>query len=111
MVFRETIPINPATMSPIKSIMPLLLIGLSFLFLLFNYIKNCRRRARKIFLHLFQFLPSESGSAWRKVVEGITVEELWNHLVNAAPGIFTSCFTRICDAIEMQYVIKAMRLN
>jgi hypothetical protein len=26
-----------------------------------------------------------SGLAWRRIVEGIIVEELWKHLVNAAP--------------------------
>jgi hypothetical protein len=26
-----------------------------------------------------------SGLAWRKIVEGIIVEKLWKHLVNAAP--------------------------
>jgi hypothetical protein len=26
-----------------------------------------------------------SGWAWRRIVEGIFVEELWKHLVNAAP--------------------------
>jgi hypothetical protein len=27
-----------------------------------------------------------SGLAWRRIVEGIIVEELWKHLVNAAPA-------------------------
>jgi hypothetical protein len=25
--------------------------------------------------------------AWRRIVEGIIVEKLWKHLVNAAPGL------------------------
>jgi hypothetical protein len=29
-----------------------------------------------------------SGLAWRRIVERIIVEELWKHLVNAAPALF-----------------------
>jgi hypothetical protein len=28
-----------------------------------------------------------SGLAWRRIVEGIIVEKLWKHLVNAAPAL------------------------
>jgi hypothetical protein len=28
-----------------------------------------------------------SGLAWRRIVEGIIVEKLWKHLLNAAPGV------------------------
>jgi hypothetical protein len=30
-----------------------------------------------------------SGLAWGRIVEGVIVEELWKHLVNAAPELNT----------------------
>jgi hypothetical protein len=30
-----------------------------------------------------------SGLAWRRIVEGIILEKLWKHLVNAASGVLS----------------------
>jgi hypothetical protein len=41
---------------------------------------------------------SASGLAWGRIVEGIIVEKLWKHLVNAAPGNSASHY----DCIESE---------
>jgi hypothetical protein len=58
--------------------------------------RPCLSRVRKIFLqffyNFFTIIPcveefGAPGLAWRRIVEGIIVEKLWKHLVNAVPGI------------------------
>jgi hypothetical protein len=56
---------------------------------LFPAAPACRGSA-KSFYNFSPILPcveefGASGLAWRRIVEGIIVEKLWKHLVNAAP--------------------------
>jgi hypothetical protein len=80
---------------------------------------RCRSRARKIFLLQFfhnssTILPrmEEFGAsrlAWGRNVEGIIVEELWKHLVNAAPAVSVS--TKISQAEKKLFHLQAASQN
>jgi hypothetical protein len=68
--------------------------------------RPCLSRVRKIFQKNFYnfstILPcveefGASGLAWRTIVEGIIVEKLWKHLVNAVPGFWHRGWKWFCS--------------
>jgi hypothetical protein len=82
--------------------------------------KEIARARPKIFLQFFHssstILPhleefGASGLAWRRIVEGKIVEELWKYLVNAAPVVQIrrrgSCLSWASDRVIVWELFKS----